>query len=122
MDLNDTQNFSAATSPASFKTDVQNTVTHELGHAIGLAHSPVVEATMYYQQTSSGEITKRDLAADDIDAICTLYATGTVTPGSGTSVGKVRSCSIIDTAATQRGWFWSFNMTFMPLLVALSLP
>jgi hypothetical protein len=52
--------------------DIQNTVTHEAGHIVGLDHSKVVEATMF-ESSIFGEKLKRDLAHDDISGICDLY-------------------------------------------------
>lgn len=56
--------------------DVQNTVTHEAGHTLGLDHPPDhPEATMY-ASGPRGETTKRILAADDIQGICAIYPKG----------------------------------------------
>ena len=52
--------------------DLFNTLTHEFGHVLGLDHSDDVSATMY-GSTQQGELTKRDLANDDRDAIRYLY-------------------------------------------------
>jgi hypothetical protein len=52
--------------------DLSNTITHELGHVLGLAHSDVEQATME-QSTWPGETEKRDLSADDIAGIKALY-------------------------------------------------
>lgn len=56
-----------------FVTDVENAVTHEIGHLLGLGHSPVRAATMF-ARSDPGDIEKRTLANDDVDAICTVYA------------------------------------------------
>jgi uncharacterized protein (TIGR03382 family) len=71
------------------RIDVQNTVTHEAGHTLGLDHSQDPDATMY-PNAPPGETSKRDLASDDIQGICTIYPKGasTVTclapdPGGG---------------------------------------
>ncbi len=53
-------------------TDVQNTVTHELGHVLGLDHTPIPQATMY-ASAPVGELEKRTLDGDDVEAICTIY-------------------------------------------------
>lgn len=54
--------------------DVQNTVTHEVGHFGGLDHSPVIESTMY-ANAHVGETQKRTLETDDIEGICSIYPT-----------------------------------------------
>lgn len=54
--------------------DVRSVLTHELGHALGLAHSPDPTATMY--PTLSGRAW-RSLEADDRAGVCALY------PGTG---------------------------------------
>jgi hypothetical protein len=49
--------------PGSIVTDVQNTITHELGHLLGFAHSLEVEATMY-GRADPGETKTRGLHED----------------------------------------------------------
>lgn len=60
--------------------DLKNTLTHELGHVLGLDHPPssqpgAVEATMF-ASASAGDVDKRDLASDDIAGLCALYPAG----------------------------------------------
>ena len=54
------------------KHDLQNAITHEFGHALGLDHSAQEQATMA-PTALPGEISKRDLEQDDIDGYQNLY-------------------------------------------------
>jgi hypothetical protein len=56
-------------------TDVQNTVTHEFGHALGLAHSPDPRSTMF-AGADLGETSKRILDDGSVEFVCTAYAAG----------------------------------------------
>ncbi len=58
--------------PSAQKHDMINTVTHEVGHLLGLDHSPINDATMY-EDAPPGEFRKRTLEQDDIDGLCTIY-------------------------------------------------
>jgi len=60
------------------RIDVQNTITHEAGHTIGLDHTPDPNATMY-ATAPEGETSKRVLGTDDIQAICDIYPRGAAT-------------------------------------------
>ncbi len=71
LEIND-QDFSFATTPLSGQMDVANTVVHEVGHFLGLDHSKVTQATMFYS-AREGETSKRDLHSDDLAGYCTLY-------------------------------------------------
>lgn len=53
--------------------DVQNTMTHELGHAVGLAHNPTDPRAVMYPSSKRGEIHKRRLAEDDRAGLEFLY-------------------------------------------------
>ncbi len=65
--------------PALAVTDVQNTLTHELGHVLGLAHSNDPVATMY-AESPPGDLEKRTLAEDDIAGLCFVYPDGLLSP------------------------------------------
>jgi len=84
-------------------TDFRNVATHEVGHFLGLAHSDVDDSTMWCD-ASPGETTKRDLAADDVDGLCSIYAEG-VWPGPG-AAGRSTSastCSLQSAAGAGHG-------------------
>ena len=52
--------------------DVQNTITHEAGHVLGLDHDAVPDSTMEFE-AEAGDINKRDLHPDDIEGLCAIY-------------------------------------------------
>ena len=52
-------------------TDVQGVATHEIGHTLGLGHSRIRGATMYW---SGDGFTLRDLDDDDVRGVQFLYA------------------------------------------------
>ncbi len=84
------------TAPA---TDIQNVVTHEAGHFLGLAHPcedrsaqpAAVDFTLagcpgntnptMFPSSPPGEISKRSLEPDDVAGVCFLYPRGESTPG-----------------------------------------
>lgn len=70
------------------EVDVQNTVTHEAGHVLGLGHAlseycyPTVSlasAATMCANASFGETAKRTLAQDDVNGICSIYPAGAPT-------------------------------------------
>ena len=67
--------FSATTPVPTNRFDLENSVTHELGHLLGFDHSFEPDATMY-ESAPTGESLKRDLAADDELGLCTVYPAG----------------------------------------------
>lgn len=65
---------------------IEDVATHELGHALGLSHSSVSDATMY-PSTAYCSQSNRTLASDDVAAIRSLYGTtAIVAPNTAPSV------------------------------------
>jgi hypothetical protein len=64
--------------PYSTLQDIQGVVTHEIGHSIGLDHSRIREATMFF---SGGSSELASLHADDERGACYLYTSGSFTSG-----------------------------------------
>jgi matrixin len=58
--------------PQKVKYDLQAILTHEVGHFIGIAHSPNPSAVMFASY-SPGSMTQRKLDPDDVDAVCAVY-------------------------------------------------
>jgi hypothetical protein len=125
---------------ASCLSDLQNTLTHELGHLHGLEHpclapgdpdrvdgtgapvpqcttpllpARITEATMYNFQ-SCGETKKSSLSDDDIQAICAIYPTSK-DPGSCDKVGVSSGgcCSASDARDRPEAWFLIAGATAM---------
>ena len=65
----------SVTQPGCVSTDVQNTVTHELGHALGLDHSPDPRSTMF-AGADLGETSKRVLDDGSLEFVCRVYPAG----------------------------------------------
>lgn len=62
------------------------TLAHELGHAVGIGHTSVKGALMYYDATG---VTYKSLAQDDIDAVTYLYPNDKSLGGLGGACGSV---------------------------------
>lgn len=82
--------------------DLQNVLTHEIGHYFGLAHTPDDELATMYWRAESTETIKRTLQPDDVEGLCSIYPPGAlpeacdVTPrgGLGLDCGEGCHCAI----------------------------
>lgn len=63
------------TSDTDVDVDLLSVLTHEAGHFLGLAHSQDEDATMF-RSYSNGSTELRELAPDDVNAICATYPPG----------------------------------------------
>ncbi len=63
----------AGHAPGGEYDDVQNTATHELGHALGMAHNPDLKEATMYPGAQAGETSKRALSSDDVAGIQSIY-------------------------------------------------
>jgi hypothetical protein len=69
-------------SPSGSPVDLQNVVTHELGHYLGLAHTTREHAdAVMYASAPFGQLSKRTLTADDVAGLCAAYPPGSLATG-----------------------------------------
>lgn len=78
--------LTAPLEPGQDLDDVQNAVTHELGHALGLMHNPRDQRLVMYPSAPAGEISKRVLQDDDRAGLAALYQQALVEPAPGAEV------------------------------------
>jgi hypothetical protein len=91
--------------------DLQNVLTHEVGHYFGLGHPPASQAgatqTTMYGDSQPGETSKRSLDADDVAGLCAMYPDLDVnetcddTPAGGLSLQCYQPSSGCSVAPTQ---------------------
>jgi hypothetical protein len=85
----------ADSQPGGLYDDLQNTLTHELGHAMGLAHNTEDATVVMYPGAPKGQVSKRVLTADDKAGLAFLYP--------GTSLGGANATHAMGCSAGQGG-------------------
>jgi MYXO-CTERM domain-containing protein len=118
--------------PGTSFNDLQNDLAHEMGHLIGLDHTcappnttprpldnlgnpvpdcdkapPDVIATTMFPSANPGDISKRDLAPDDQQAVCDIYSASAALPcmappdgGTTGTAGATGTAGTMGTAGT----------------------
>lgn len=92
--------------------DVQNTITHELGHVLGLMHNNTAPDLVMYPSAAPGELTKRQLKQDDRDGLLSLYGVATEAPVPAVVTPPAMGCSSTSTAST-----WALCFALVTLLL-----
>jgi uncharacterized protein (TIGR03437 family) len=81
--------YNWATDGRGNAADLQEVATHEIGHGIGISHSPIGGSTMF-PRTGPGRTQGRSLQTDDQIAASVAYPAPGFTSSSGTISGSVR--------------------------------
>lgn len=106
------QDFVLGFETLSDEVDGQAVLTHELGHALGLAHSSVSGATMQTEAELGYISDLSSLHDDDRQGVCALYPSAAIDPGAGGGGGEAGpngegsgGCSVAHPAAPGgAGW------------------
>ena len=91
--------------------DLESALTHELGHALGLAHNPSLPIATMFPLATQGEVSERQLSADDIAGAQALYdVTAPKEPAVGCSTaggpGLVSLLAVLAFALGRRSRRW----------------
>ena len=96
--------------------DIRNVLAHEAGHVLGLDHSKDRDATMYHK-ASAGETKKRDLSADDREALCFLYPIGEDPPWMGQGLDSSPGCGVVASPRPGSRAPWGLALLTLALLL-----
>lgn len=104
--------FKVLTSPTPSTMDVddvQNTITHEFGHALGLMHNSMDEGVVMFPRAAAGEVAKRVLRDDDRRGLEALYSTAPVTP-------EVPQQQVVGCSSSGGGVAWAMGLAVVAVL------
>ncbi len=97
--------------------DIQNTLTHEIGHFLGMDHchdnaivdEPNCDAVTMRVQTEAGDTTMRDLSLDDLAAARHVYPSGGSPPSSAEcpSAQVERGCGCVQSRPSESLGFFA---------------
>ncbi|PYS53345.1 MAG: hypothetical protein DMG13_13110 [Acidobacteria bacterium] len=115
--FNPAYEFSTEATVPSDKVDFQSVVTHEIGHFLGLDHSPIVASTMYWI-LDEGLSTPRTLWTDDIAGVSSIYPSASFSL-KATLSGTVRTTANV---AVYGAVVVAVNSTGQPVASAVTDP
>ncbi len=79
--------------------DLQNMLTHEVGHSLGLDHTTLDDAATMFANAVPGEVTKREPKDDDRQGAQYLYGKGTPVDTSDETAGGCASAAVAPRSA-----------------------
>ncbi|MFO0637872.1 MAG: matrixin family metalloprotease [Polyangiaceae bacterium] len=101
MELNTFHHNMTAGEPGGNDYDLTSVVTHEAGHFLGMAHSEQTQAVMFATY-DKGRSSARELHADDVRGICSVYRPDGTRPVLGGKVTSGGACDPTPYAGLQR--------------------
>jgi len=101
MELNTFHHTMSAGEPGPNDYDLTSVITHEAGHFLGIAHSEKIQAVMYATY-EKGRSSARELYADDVRGICSVYRPDGTRPVLGGKVTSGGACNPTPYAGLQR--------------------
>ncbi|MCZ6651390.1 MAG: matrixin family metalloprotease [Acidobacteria bacterium] len=80
--------WTASADPEAGRYDIESVALHEIGHTLGLGHSPVAAASLF-PRLGAGSRLARKLSSDDIAGVTAIYPGGNSAANRGTITGVV---------------------------------
>lgn len=114
------QNYNFSTDNRANTHDMQNIITHETGHILGLGHeiSPEDSDATMYAYASPNEFNKVNLHANDLEGIRAAYGgPSNRFPGDlrsyACALGKPPSCLAVHGSSRPTAWGWATPILFL---------